>query len=276
MPDEEQLGWEARAGRPAATAAFLAVGSLMAATIVRQTVFADGGDNDREILTAIDKNADNYVLSTAIQGLSVLASIVILYYLFRAVRARNPELPNWILPLLVGGPILLCIAGVLTSLNEVDVADQFINTGRETAARADDLRKETDPLAVALSFGGTFATAISFVLISMNAMRVGLLSRFMGILGIIIGVLHVIPLLPVFILQIFWFVALGALFLGHWPGGRGPAWAQVAAIPWPTPRQAQDAANEHPAGIPPEPGLEAGPAAKQSNPRKSKKRKKRR
>ena len=51
-------------------------------------------------------------------------------------------------------------------------------------------------------------------------MRVGLLTRFMGVLGIIVGVLFIIPLgssLP--IVQAFWLCALGALFLGRWPRG---------------------------------------------------------
>ena len=52
-------------------------------------------------------------------------------------------------------------------------------------------------------------------------MRVGLLTRFMGILGVIVGVLFVIPLgsqLP--IVQCFWLIAVGLLILGRWPRRR--------------------------------------------------------
>src|SRR3954462_473184 len=69
----------------------------------------------------------------------------------------------------------------------------------------------------------------------MHAMRAGLLSRFMGILGVIVGALTAIPILggaPV--VQLFWLVALGILFLDRWPQGRGPAWEAVEEIPWPT------------------------------------------
>jgi hypothetical protein len=69
-------------------------------------------------------------------------------------------------------------------------------------------------------------------MIALNAMRAGLLSRFMGILGIFVGILLVIPLgIP--ILQLFWFGALGLLLLNRWPGGRGPAWQTGEAMPWP-------------------------------------------
>ena len=33
------------------------------------------------------------------------------------------------------------------------------------------------------------------------------------------------------IVQLFWLVAIGVLFLGRWPGGRGPAWETGEADP---------------------------------------------
>jgi hypothetical protein len=275
---DEQLEWEARAGKPAAAFAFLAVFLLLAATVVRQSAFPNGGDNDREILQSIHDHSSAYVQSAVLQGLSTLALIGVLLYLCRLIKARNPDFQPWIMPLVIGGPILLCAAGILTSLHEVDIANTFVNSGAETAKRADELRKDTQPLAVGLSFGGTFAVAISFVLVTMNAMRVGLLTRFTGIVGVIIGVLFVVPILPGFILQVFWLAAVGVLFLGYWPGGRGPAWETGQAIPWPSGVQ-RAAAGEAAASIPPEPELEAGDSAaepRSKNPRKSKKRKRRR
>jgi hypothetical protein len=87
-----------------------------------------------------------------------------------------------------------------------------------------------------LALAAALALAFALILISLNAMRAGLLSRFMGILGIIVGVTTVIPLLgPVPIVEVFWVAALGLLFLGKWPqGGPGPAWDAGEAIPWPT------------------------------------------
>ena len=90
----------------------------------------------------------------------------------------------------------------------------------------------------AVGAGGTLAMALSLVLVSLNAMRAGLLSRFMGIIGILTGALLVLPLLaPLPVVQLFWLGALGALFLGRWPGGRGPAWDSGEAEPWPSAAQ---------------------------------------
>ena len=72
------------------------------------------------------------------------------------------------------------------------------------------------------------------MLICLNAMRAGLLTRFMGVLGIITGALLVFPLgSPLPIVQCFWLFMLGMLFLGFWPGGAPPAWASGEAMPWP-------------------------------------------
>ena len=73
-------------------------------------------------------------------------------------------------------------------------------------------------------------------------MRVGLLTRFMGVLGMIVGALFIIPLgssLP--IVQAFWLVALGVLFLGRWPAGMPPAWVTGEAQPWPTQQELREA-----------------------------------
>jgi hypothetical protein len=98
------------------------------------------------------------------------------------------------------------------------------------------------PILVGLQYGGVLAVAFAFVLISLNAMRAGLLSRFMGIIGVIIGALTVLPLFGPSIIQVFWFGALGLILLDRWPNGRGPAWEVVESIPWPSgadQRQAQ-------------------------------------
>jgi hypothetical protein len=66
-------------------------------------------------------------------------------------------------------------------------------------------------------------------------MRAGLLTRFMGFLGIIVGALFVLPLAPgPPVVQSFWLAALAALLLGKWPSGVPPAWAAGREIRWPT------------------------------------------
>jgi hypothetical protein len=70
-----------------------------------------------------------------------------------------------------------------------------------------------------------------------NSMRVGLLPRWLSILGIFAGVFF----LPFFsntttleLITAFWLVAAGILLMGRWPNGEPAAWAAGEARPWPT------------------------------------------
>jgi hypothetical protein len=130
----------------------------------------------------------------------------------------------------------LIVGGVLTQVDLADTADKFVSSGPETEKRAEDLLDDRNVIGPVLGSAGTLCLAISLVLVGVNGIRTGLLSRFMGVLGVIIGALLVLPLFPggQGTVQIFWTLALGFLFLGRWPGGRGPAWETGEAIPWPS------------------------------------------
>lgn len=266
MTPQEQLGWEARFAKPAAVSAFLSVVLLVAANVYRQLgPLAERPDNDRELLVEIDRHSGGYLLAGVVQSLSLLLVAVVLVYLYRATKARKPEFPAIALGLAVAGPVLLAVAGVLFALDEINSAADFVDSGVRTENRAEDLIDDRGVAGIALGSGGTLALAIAFVLININAMRVGLLSRFMGVIGAIVGGLYVLPILSgPLIVQIFWLVAIGFLFLGLWPGGRGPAWEKVEAVPWPSgaelrakameevdPPQASDAQPDEPSDAPP-------------------------
>ena len=78
---------------------------------------------------------------------------------------------------------------------------------------------------------GSLLLAVGLVLVSLNAMRAGLLTRLFGYIGIAAGALLVLFPLP--IVQVFWLGGLGMLLLGRWPGGDFPAWRTGNAEPWP-------------------------------------------
>ena len=160
--------------------------------------------------------------------------------------------------------MLLIVGGVLTQIDLGQVADEFLDSGRRTNARAEDLLDDRSVVSSAVASAGTLFMALSYVLVSINAMRAGLLSRFMGILGVIVGALLVLPLLPGGgnFLQLFWVASLGFLFLGRWPNGRGPAWDVVEPIPWPTAADVQAAR----AAVAEDEADEAGPAAEEPQP----------
>nr|MBA2636769.1 hypothetical protein [Solirubrobacterales bacterium] len=81
---------------------------------------------------------------------------------------------------------------------------------------------------------GRIVLAVAIALIALNAMRAGLLTRFLGILGVVVGLLWVLPFDQFALIRGVWFVALGLLFLHRFPRTAPPAWASGQAEPWPT------------------------------------------
>jgi hypothetical protein len=237
---DAQLDWERRAGRWAAAAGFLSAACLVANTVLVQTVvLQDRPTQDRGVLLAIDEYSGAFLASSFVQGLNYIGLGVVLWFLFKVTRYRRQELPAWFIWLVYIGPVLFAVASVLSTLDRIDIAEQFASSGETQGTagerRAENLLEDRAPVSVALGAAGTLALAFSLVLVSLNAMRAGVLSRFLGIIGIIVGVLYVIPVFggPL-IVQIFWLGALGAVFLGYWPGGRGEAWETGTAVHWPS------------------------------------------
>ena len=272
-----QLAWERRVGRLAAAAAIAAAVLLLVQTfLVQFVVLADRPDTDRGALLALDDHSEVLLASSVLQLLSSLALLGVFWYLFQVTRNRRPEVPAVLVFLVYAGPLLYGIGAVLGAIDRLDAADQFTSGspihGAAGEDRAEDLLKDTSVPTIAFSAAGSLALAILYVLISLNAMRVGLLSRFTGILGVVVGALLVLPLLPggSLVIEIFWLGALGALFLGNWPGGRGPAWETGEAIPWPTAaeRRGLVAPEEGPASV----DEEEAPLRRRSRKRKRKKR----
>ena len=78
-------------------------------------------------------------------------------------------------------------------------------------------------MLLALQIGaqlGSLLLAVAVVLIALQSMRVGLLPRPLGYVGIFAGALILFPVFVVPIVQMGWLLAVGYLFTGRWPSGR--------------------------------------------------------
>ena len=134
----------------------------------------------------------------------------------------------------VYGPFAFATSTLVRAIAYAILAGDFAGRSVQTEGAADNLL-DTPAIDIANVLGLTGVLALGFWLVkgSLDAMRVGLLTRFMGILGIALGPALVLGfgllVLP------FWLVALGVLFLGRWPRGVPPAWNTGRAQPWPGP-----------------------------------------
>jgi hypothetical protein len=152
-------------------------------------------------------------------------------------------------------------------------------------AQATDVTDNSSTLQAGygLELAARLGLIIGMVYISLQALRAGLLTRFMGSLGIALGAAVLLIPPVVFFAAIIWafFLGyLGLLFLGRLPAGRPPAWETGEAIPWqrpgdePPPERSSDViegdATEADAD-----DQEAGGSARSAAPRQKRKRKRR-
>ena len=285
MEHDEQLAWEARAGKPAAVASFGAAFLAIAAGVYLPLALSNDEGGADGLLQSADLEPGDFVVAGALQALGILLLVPPLLYLFRATRYRHPQLMPAAAVLAVLGAVTLAVVTVLRQLELLDIADKFFperaEAARDVEQEAEDyIEDELSPALQGIGLGGSIALAFALIMTALNAMRAGLLSRFMGILGIFVGVVLVIPL-GVQILQLFWFAALGLLFLDRWPGGRGPAWQTGEEIPWPGAAEQREEIERRRAereGVLEPPADEAAEAAEPETPRPAsrKRRKKKR
>lgn len=236
---DAQLERERSGARRAALAA-AAAGILIPAGVIWLFALSDGGPggNAPAVVRYFDVHSTAFVLSGVVSGLGLTLLAPVAYYLWNATRFRRPDAPQVTAITGVAGPILAGVATVASGMILAAGAADYVGRDYQTIEAARDVLEAArrSPAALVLIVG-TLATGFWFVLGSLHAMRVGLLTRQMGIIGIALGPLFVLAgsgLPPVPVVMGFWLIALGALFAGYWPGGRPKAWESGTAVPWPS------------------------------------------
>ena len=243
MSRDEQLAWEERAGKPAAIAAIATALVGFGGYILYQSAIGDREDGMDGLLAAVDEHSSDYLAAGVLQALSLLLLIPVLLYLYRVIRYRRPEFSQSAAVLGVIGALGFAITAVIQQLELIDAAEDFFpyeGKGNREDAAEDHVEDALSPALQGVGVGGQLALAVSVVMLGVNAIRVGVLSRFMGVLGVAMGVMMVIPFGIQPILQLFWLTAVAVMFLGRWPGGRGPAWQTGEAVPWPSAAEQRD------------------------------------
>ena len=169
------------------------------------------------------------------------------------------------------------VSSVARAVGRVGDVNTFLDGPRTVEAAQDIGLGGVSLVAEVLLLPATLALAAGLLLVTLNAMRAGLLTRFMGILGAIVGALQVVRIGPLPLVQTFWFLSLALLLAGRRQGGDLPAWRTGREEPWPSQREVAEArqaqaASRRAAKAEPEPATASGPAHPASNKRKRKRR----
>jgi positive regulator of sigma E activity len=181
------------------------------------------------------------VLSGLLIAIATLLTLLPLRYLFVATSARNAQQGRAAIIATVAGAVFAGVGYLVYTVAFSAEAASFRDAAVQTSGAARDAVSGPAVQASTLLYQlGRFALALGFVLVSLNAMRTGLLTRFFGILGIISGLLLVIPLDQPGIVRSFWLIAIGLMLLGRWMGGMPPAWRTGRAEPWPTQQEIRE------------------------------------
>lgn len=262
MPVDQRLAYEARV-RPR-QAAIAAAAALL---LIISSVLQLAGPHTRvnEITIGLIFEHRRFVLDlvgAVLEGVGWLALAATLWFLFDSSRARSGDVKPFIGYLALLGAPLAAIGIIGYVITYGSVAQQFVSQGAQTYPEAHTLMSN-QALSIFQIFDylGELLLAISFVMVALHAMRVGLLTRFMGFLGIIGGVLTLFVITPVPIVQFYWLAALAYLLLGRWPTGVPPAWRTGRAERWPSAQEARQAAARAKSGRAPAITRGAVPAA---------------
>jgi hypothetical protein len=279
---DSQLAWEGRLGPRIGIASLVGALFVLGSFATQLPLLRDKTKNEAGYLTSVHKHAGAYVASGLLQMLAFFAVAVVLWYLYRATKYRRPQTPPIGGVLGVVGPVVFGIAGAIGPFVIRHFAAQFVAGADHSNKHAKDLVAggSAEILNIVTPIAG-LSLVFGMVMTNVNAIRTGLLGTFAGIIGVIGGVLYLLPVGPPQLLLFFWLVSVGVILLDRWPGGRGPAWASGKALKWPTaadrrggaPRPVRQRGSELPAPVSEDEDSESGPAASSNRTSRKRKRK---
>jgi hypothetical protein len=246
------LAWEERWATPTALAALASVIFVVAAIVVAsQGVGSASGDS--ELLRNVDAHRSAQLISSILQAIGVGLLAVPLYYLFRSASARSERMRGQLFGVVIAAPLFLAVLAILSGVSTLHAASDFVSNEVPqllakgvglNSDRADDIANDLiadaplRPLAAGFALGGQIGFLFAMVYTCLHAMRVGLLTRFWGSLGVALGAVSFL----FFQFTLIWFVYFGILLLRR--NSLPPAWATGESIPWPTPGDKAAAAME--------------------------------
>jgi len=179
------------------------------------------------------------IMLTAALAVAALAVLV----LWDASRRRRANILGPARILILTGLPFAAVPMANSILGAVE-AHRFAVGHDHSLAAADRALSSGTPFMVLALLGVILglAFAIGIGNASLNAMRLGLVPRWMGVFGLFVAVaLVLLQAQGLSIIGGVWALSLGLLYLGRLPGGDPPAWASGEARPWPSAAEQREA-----------------------------------
>jgi hypothetical protein len=201
----------------------------------------------------ISHHALTLIAGSVIAAVAILALTLILLLLTDATRFRRPQLWAAARPLVLFGGISVAIVSVAHQVvSAVETHNFAVGHDFSTHAVEQALTTSTANEVIAyVDLLAGLALAAGMIVLMLNTLRVGLLPRWMTMLGMVSGLLLFLPIggAELQVIPSLWMVMIGILFIGKWPNGEPEAWSSGEARPFPTAAQRRaEAAGGAPAG----------------------------
>jgi len=232
---------ERRWARPAAICAFAVMILFVAGIVIGSGVESGDPDSEASQLEALDAGFDTLLLSAIVTALALGLMAPVLVYLFKAAQARSERVRAAMVGLVVAGPLFFAVGWLIRAIALGSIAGDFVADGSDCAIDDDDCIESliTDDGMVGVARGlliaGGIGLGAGLVYTCLWAMRTGLLTRFLGTLGMAVGAATII-FGPYF--TTVYILGLGFVYMGWMPGGRPEAWEKGEAVtPLPPSRQ---------------------------------------
>lgn len=231
----------------------------------------------------ISHHAFGLIAGSVLAAIAIATLTLVLLLLLDATRFRRPTLWAGARPLVLYGGIAVALVSLGHQIVSAVQAHNFA-IGHDLSSHAVDQALTKGPLNLAtdyLALLAGLALAGGMIVVTMNAQRVGLIPRWMGMIGIFTGVLIFLPIggAELQVVPAFWLVMMGLLFMGRWSKGDPPAWAAGEARPWPSQARARgsrQSGDGEPASSPTATDLAPEPARPASSRSSNRRRRKRR
>ncbi len=194
----------------------------------------------------LSHHASSLIISSALAAVAIGVLTLVLLVLADATRFRRPASWRAARPLILAGGIVLALISVIHQ-GVLAIETHNFATGHDFTNSAVDnaLAKSTPNLITQyLDLLAGLAVAVAMGVIVVNAIRVGLVTRWLGVVGVLSAILIFLPIggATLEVVPSFWLVAMGILFVGKWPNGQPPAWESGEARPWPSRAQMREEA----------------------------------
>jgi hypothetical protein len=198
----------------------------------------------------ISHHALALIAGSTVAAIAIIALTLVLLLLADATRFRRPATWAAARPLVLYGGISFALVSLAHQVVGAIQTHKFA-VGHDFSNHAVDqalTKGAVNVVVVYLALVAALALAAGTIVVAMNAQRVGLIPRWMGVLGIFTGILIFLPIggAELQIVPAFWMVMMALLLMGKWSKGDPPAWAAGEARPWPS--QAEVRAARQPGG----------------------------